>query len=144
MKKFLVFLLLFTACSVSLTDESLESTTTTSTEILTPCEQIEKEYIDLSNKLFNTSFELNKYIDDLSPKSVDDDRVSFFEDLEKNWNYQGVYENYLEVRFEVYKSINNLYINNSDCLIDGDQEISSEQVDEAKKDLDEFKEKYES
>jgi hypothetical protein len=144
MKKFLVFLLLFTACSVSLTDESLESTTTTSTEILTPCEQIEKEYIDLSNKLFNTSFELNKYIDDLSPKSVDDDRVSFFEDLEKNWNYQGVYKNYLEVRFEVYKSINNLYINNSDCLIDGDQEISSEQVDEAKKDLDEFKEKYES
>jgi len=144
MKKFLVFLLLFTACSVSLTDESLESTTTTSTEILTPCEQIEKEYIDLSNKLFNTSFELNKYIDDLSPKSVDDDRVSFFEDLEKNWNYQGVYKNYLEVRFEVYKSINNLYINNSDCLVDGDQEISSEQVDEAKKDLDEFKEKYES
>jgi hypothetical protein len=144
MKKFLIFLLLFTACSVSLTDESLESTTTTSTEILTPCEQIEKEYIDLSNKLFNTSFELNKYIDDLSPKSVDDDRVSFFEDLEKNWNYQGVYKNYLEVRFEVYKSINNLYINNSDCLIDGDQEISSEQVDEAKKDLDEFKEKYES
>jgi hypothetical protein len=142
MKKFLVFLLLFTACSVSLTDESLESTTTTSTEILTPCEQIEKEYIDLSNKLFNTSFELNKYIDDLSPKSVDDDRVSFFEDLEKNWNYQGVYKNYLEVRFEVYKSINNLYINNSDCLIDGDQEISSEQVGEAKKDLDEFKEKY--
>jgi hypothetical protein len=144
MKKFLVFLLLFTACSVSLTDESLESTTTTSTEILTPCEQIEKEYIDLSNKLFNTSFELNKYIDDLSPKSVDDDRVSFFEDIEKNWNYQGVYKNYLEVRFEVYKSINNLYINNSDCLVDGDQEISSEQVDEAKKDLDEFKEKYES
>ena len=142
MKKFLIFLLLFTACSVSLTDESLESTTTTSTEILTPCEQIEKEYIDLSNKLFNTSFELNKYIDDLSPKSVDDDRVSFFEDLEKNWNYQGVYKNYLEVRFEVYKSINNLYINNSDCLIDGDQEISSEQVGEAKKDLDEFKEKY--
>ena len=144
MKKFLVFLLLFTACSVSLTDESLESTTTTSTEILTPCEQIEKEYIDLSNKLFNTSFELNKYIDDLSPNSVDDDRVSFFEDLEKNWNYQGIYKNYLEVRFEVYKSINNLYINNSDCLIDGDQEISSEQVDEAKKDLDECKEKYES
>ena len=135
---------MFTACSVSLTDESLESTTTTSSEVLTPCEQIEKEYIDLSNELFNTSFELNKYIDDLSPKSVDDDRVSFFEDIEKNWNYQGVYKNYLEVRFEVYKSINNLYINNSDCLIDGDQEISSEQVDEAKKDLDEFKEKYES
>ena len=142
MKKFLIFLLLFTACSVSLTDESLESTTTTSTEVLTLCEQIEKEYIDLSNELFNTSFELNKYIDDLSPNSVDDDRVSFFEDLEKNWNYQGVYKNYLEVRFEVYKSINNLYINNSDCLIDGDQEISSEQVDEAKKDLNEFKEKY--
>tara|TARA_B100000965_G_C19184225_1_gene580218 strand:+ start:78 stop:512 length:435 start_codon:yes stop_codon:yes gene_type:complete len=142
MKKFLIFLLFLTACSVGLIDESLESTTTTSTEVLTPCEQIEKEYIDLSNELFNTSFELNKYIDDLSPNSVDDDRISFFEDLEKNWNYQGVYKNYLEVRFKVYKSINNLYINNSDCLIDGDQEISSEQVEKAKKDLDEFKENY--
>ena len=66
----------------------------------------------------------------------------FFDNLEKNWNYQEVYKNYLEVRLKVYKSINVLYAKNSECLISGDQEISNEQVDEAKKDLDEFVEKY--
>ena len=35
--------------------------------------------IDLSNELFNTSFELNEYIDDISPNSVDEDRNSFFD-----------------------------------------------------------------
>jgi hypothetical protein len=109
---------------------------------LTLCEKIEREYIDLSNELFNTSFELNKYIDDISPNSVNEDRNSFFDNLEKNWNYQEVYKNYLEVRLKVYKSINNLYANNSECLISGDQEISNEQVEAAKKDLDDFVEKY--
>ena len=85
---------------------------------------------------------LNKYIDDISPSSVDEDRNSFFDNLEKNWNYQEVYKNYLEVRLKVYKSINVLYAKNSECLISGYQEISNEQVDEAKKDLDEFVEKY--
>jgi hypothetical protein len=46
------------------------------------------------------------------------------------------------VRLKVYKSINVLYSNNSECLISGDQEISKEQVEEAKKDLDDFVEKY--
>ena len=126
---------------MSLSNETVETTTSTSVD-LTFCEQIEKEYIDLSNELFNTSFELNKYIDDISPNSVDEDRNSFFDNLEKNWNYQEVYKNYLEVRLKVYKSINTLYTNNSECLISGDQEISNEQVDKAKKDLDDFIEKY--
>jgi len=140
-KKLLIILIFFTSCSVSLSNETVETTTSTSA-VLTFCEQIEKEYIDLSNELFNTSFELNKYIDDISPNSVDEDRNSFFDNLEKNWNYQEVYKNYLEVRLKVYKSINTLYTNNSECLISGDQEISNEQVDKAKKDLDDFIEKY--
>ncbi|MBA4811446.1 MAG: hypothetical protein ACJ0GE_04060 [Candidatus Actinomarina sp.] len=140
-KKLLIILIFFTSCSVSLSSETVETTTSTSVD-LTFCEQIEKEYIDLSNELFNTSFELNKYIDDISPNSVDEDRNSFFDNLEKNWNYQEVYKNYLEVRLKVYKSINTLYTNNSECLISGDQEISNEQVDKAKKDLDDFIEKY--
>ena len=140
-KKLLIILIFFTSCSVSLSSETVETTTSTSVD-LTICEQIEKEYIDLSNELFNTSFELNKYIDDISPNSVDEDRNSFFDNLEKNWNYQEVYKNYLEVRLKVYKSINTLYTNNSECLISGDQEISNEQVDKAKKDLGDFIEKY--
>ncbi len=140
-KKLLIILIFFTSCSVSLSNETVETTTSTSVD-LTFCEQIEKEYIDLSNELFNTSFELNKYIDAISPNSVDEDRNSFFDNLEKNWNYQEVYKNYLEVRLKVYKSINTLYENNSECLISGDQEISNEQVDKAKKDLDDFIEKY--
>jgi len=140
-KKLLIILIFFASCSVSLSNETVETTTST-TGVLTLCEQIEMEYVDLSNELFNTSFELNKYIDDISPGSVDEDRNSFFDNLEKNWNYQEVYKNYLEVRLKVYKSINVLYAKNSECLISGDQEISNEQVDEAKKDLDEFVEKY--
>ena len=140
-KKLLIVLIFLTSCSVSLSNEAVKTPTPT-TGVLTPCEQIEKEYIDLSNELFNTSFELNKYIDDISPNSLDEDRNSFFDNLEKNWNYQEVYKNYLEVRLKVYKSVNVLYVNNSECLISGDQEISNEQVDEAKKDLDEFVEKY--
>ena len=140
-KKLLIILIFFASCSVSLSNETAE-TTTSSTAALTLCEQIEMEYVDLSNELFNTSFELNKYIDDISPNSVDEDRNSFFDNLDKNWNYQEVYKNYLEVRLKVYKSINMLYENNSECLISGDQEISNEQVDEAEKDLDDFIEKY--
>jgi hypothetical protein len=140
-KKLLIILIFFTSCSISSSNETVDTTTST-TEILTLCEKTEREYIDLSNELFNTSFELNKYIDDISPNSVNEDRNSFFDNLEKNWNYQEVYKNYLEVRLKVYKSINNLYANNSECLISGDQEISNEQVEAAKKDLDDFVEKY--
>ena len=91
-KKLLIILIFFTSCSISSSNETVDTTTST-TEILTLCEKIEREYIDLSNELFNTSFELNKYIDDISPNSVNEDRNSFFDNLEKNWNYQEVYKN---------------------------------------------------
>ena len=142
MKKIIVFFLVFTNCSIALSSsESSDSTTTTSVE-LTKCEKLELEYTNLSNKLFNTSFELNTFIDDISAGSVDEDRIYFFENLDKNWNYQEIYLNYLEVRFEVYSKINALYSNNTECPISGDQEISLEQVDLAKSDLEEFKKKY--
>jgi len=65
MKKIIVFFLVFTNCSIALSSsESDDSTTTTSVE-LTKCEKLELEYTNLSNKLFNTSFELNTFIDDI-------------------------------------------------------------------------------
>jgi hypothetical protein len=68
----------------------------------------------------------------------------FFKDMEKNWDYQEVYKNYLEVRLDVYSNINKLYDDNSDCIVSGDQEISTEQVKEAEKDLSDFISKYEN
>ena len=90
------------------------------------------------------SFELNRFIDDISPNNVDSDRDKFFKDMEKNWDYQEVYKNYLEVRLDVYSNINKLYDDNSDCIVSGDQEISTEQVKEAEKDLSDFISKYEN
>ena len=120
------------------------SVETTINENLTVCEALEAEYIEFSNELFNTSFELNRFIDDISPNNVDSDRDKFFKDMEKNWDYQEVYKNYLEVRLDVYSNINKLYENNSDCIVSGDQEISTEQVKEAEKDLSDFISKYEN
>ena len=117
---------------------------TTINENLTVCEALEAEYIEFSNELFNTSFELNRFIDDISPNNMDSDRDKFFKDMEKNWDYQEVYKNYLEVRLDVYSNINKLYDANSDCIVSGDQEISTEQVKEAEKDLSDFISKYEN
>ena len=142
MKKIIVFFLVFTNCSVALSSSESDPLTTTTSVELTKCEKLELEYTNLSNKLFNTSFELNTFIDDISAGSINEDRTYFFENLDKNWNYQEIYLNYLEVRFEVYSKINALYANNSECPISGDQEISLEQVDSAKSDLEEFKKKY--
>ena len=64
--------------------------------------------------------------------------------MEKNWDYQEVYKNYLEVRLNVYSNINKLYDKNSDCIVSGDQEISIEQVKEAEKDLSDFISEYEN
>ena len=91
MKKIIVFFLVFTNCSIALSSsEGSDSTTTTFLE-LTKCEKLELEYTNLSNKIFNTSFELNTFIDDISLGSVDEDRTYFFEKLDKNWNYQEIY-----------------------------------------------------
>ena len=144
MKKLVVFIVFLSACSANLVTNSDDPVETTINENLTVCEALEAEYIEFSNELFNTSFELNRFIDDISPNNVDSDRDKFFEDMEKNWDYQEVYKNYLEVRLDVYSNINKLYDDNSDCIVSGDQEISKEQVKEAEKDLSDFISKYEN
>ena len=144
MKKLIFFIFFLTACSANIITDSNEPVETTTANDLTVCEILEIEYIELSNKLFNTSFELNRFIDDISPNNVDSDRDQFFEDMEKNWDYQEIYKSYLETRLNVYSNINKLYENNSDCIVSGDQEISIEQVKEAEKDLSNFISKYEN
>ena len=144
MKKLILFIFFLTACSANIITDSNEPVETTTANDLTVCEILEIEYIELSNKLFNTSFELNRFIDDISPNNVDSDRDQFFEDMEKNWDYQEIYKSYLETRLNVYSNINKLYENNSDCIVSGDQEISIEQVKEAEKDLSNFISKYEN
>ena len=144
MKKLVVFIVFLSACSANLVTSSDDLVETTINENLTVCEALEAEYIEFSNELFNTSFELNRFIDDISPNNMDSDRDKFFKDMEKNWDYQEVYKNYLEVRLDVYSNINKLYEDNSDCIVSGDQEISKEQVKEAEKDLSDFISKYEN
>lgn len=144
MKKLVVFIVFLSACSANLVTNSDDPVETTINENLTVCEALEAEYIEFSNELFNTSFELNRFIDDISPNNMDSDRDKFFKDMEKNWDYQEVYKNYLEVRLDVYSNINKLYDDNSDCIVSGDQEISTEQVKEAEKDLSDFISKYEN
>ena len=144
MKKLVVFIIFLTACSANLVTNSDDPVETTVNENLTVCELLEAEYIKFSNELFNTSFELNKFIDNISPNNVDSDRDAFFKDMEKNWDYQEIYKDYLEIRLNVYSNINKLYENNSDCIVSGDQEISIEQVKEAEKDLSNFVSKYEN
>ena len=141
MKKYILIVFL-SCCSANLVVEEVR--TTPEEANLTVCEVLEAEYIKFSNELFNTSFELNRFIDDISPNNVDSDRDKFFKDMEKNWDYQEVYKNYLEVRLDVYSNINKLYDDNSDCIVSGDQEISTEQVKEAEKDLSDFISKYEN
>ena len=144
MKKLIFFIFFLTACSANIITDSNEPVETTTANDLTVCEILEIEYIELSNKLFNTSFELNRFSDDISPNNVDSDRDQFFKDMEKNWDYQEIYKDYLEIRLNVYSNINKLYENNSDCIVSGDQEISKEQVKEAEKDLSNFVSKYEN
>ena len=141
MKKYILIVFL-SCCSANLVVEEVQ--TTPEEANLTVCEVLEAEYIKFSNELFNTSFELNRFIDDISPNNLDSDRDKFFKDMEKNWDYQEVYKNYLEVRLDVYSNINKLYNDNSDCIVSGDQEISIEQVKEAEKDLSDFISKYEN
>lgn len=142
-KSLILFLSFLSACSVSPVSEE-NQVTTTSTLSLTECEKTEIEYIELTNSLFDSSFELNKFIDSISPNPIDQDREKFFNDIEKNWEYQGEYKLYLETRLNVYKAIYALYNNNSECNISGDQEISLEQIETAEKDLKEFNDRYEN
>src|SRR5210317_2202661 len=131
-----ILLIVFIAsCGSSSIEEIHENTTTTLDPELSICERVEREYISLSNQLFETSFELNDYINNLSDALVEEDRDIFFK-------HQDIYKKYLETRAFVYEQINILYGNNSDCPIAGDQEISDEKVLESKKELSDFLSRY--
>lgn len=138
-----ILLIVFIAsCGSNSIEEIPETTTTTLDPELSICERVEKEYISLSNQLFETSFELNDYINNLSDALVEKDRDIFFKDLDKNVTHQDIYKKYLETRAFVYEQINILYTNNSECPIAGDQEISDEKVLESKKELSDFLSRY--
>jgi len=140
-KRFLLVIFI-TSCTSSSSESTSETTTTTVEVELSVCEKVEKEYISLSNQLFETSFELNDYINNLSDALVEDDRAVFFEEMNENFDHQNIYKKYLETRASVYQQINSLYKQNNDCPIAGDQEISDEKVLESKKELSDFLSKY--
>ena len=140
--KRLLLVIFITSCTSSSSESTSETTTTTVEVELSVCEKVEKEYISLSNQLFETSFELNDYINNLSDALVEDDRAVFFEEMDENFDHQNIYKKYLETRASVYQQINSLYKQNNDCPIAGDQEISDEKVLESKKELSDFLNKY--
>ncbi len=140
--KRLLLVIFITSCTSSSSESTSETTTTTVEVELSVCEKVEKEYISLSNQLFETSFELNDYINNLSDALVEDDRAVFFEEMSENFDHQNIYKKYLETRASVYQQINSLYKQNNDCPIAGDQEISDEKVLESKKELSDFLNKY--
>ena len=140
--KRLLLVIFITSCTSSSSESTSETTTTTVEVELSVCEKVEKEYISLSNQLFETSFELNDYINNLSDALVEDDRAVFFEEMNENFDHQNIYKKYLETRASVYQQINSLYKQNNDCPIAGDQEISDEKVLESKKELADFLSKY--
>lgn len=140
--KRLLLVIFITSCTSSSSESTSETTTTTVEVDLSVCEKVEKEYISLSNQLFETSFELNDYINNLSDALVEDDRAVFFEEMDENFDHQNIYKKYLETRASVYQQINSLYKQNNDCPIAGDQEISDEKVLESKKELSDFLNKY--
>lgn len=140
--KRLLLVIFITSCTSSSSESTSETTTTTVEVELSVCEKVEKEYISLSNQLFETSFELNDYINNLSDALVEDDRAVFFEEMNENFDHQNIYKKYLETRASVYQQINSLYKQNNGCPIAGDQEISDEKVLESKKELSDFLNKY--
>lgn len=140
--KRLLLVIFITSCTSSSSESTSETTTTTVEVELSVCEKVEKEYISLSNQLFETSFELNDYINNLSDALVEDDRAVFFEEMNENFDHQNIYKKYLETRASVYQQINSLYKQNDGCPIAGDQEISDEKVLESKKELSDFLSKY--
>ena len=140
--KRLLLVIFITSCTSSSSESTSETTTTTVEVELSVCEKVEKEYISLSNQLFETSFELNDYINNLSDALVEDDRAVFFEEMNENFDHQNIYKKYLETRASVYQQINSLYKQNNGCPIAGDQEISDEKVLESKKELSDFLSEY--
>ena len=137
MKK-IILAILFVSCSSTSLEEVVVTTSIVPEVELTICEKVEKEYVNLSNDLFNAGSNLNEYISNLSDRMLEENRNIFFIDIDVNINHQNVYKEYLQVRASVYQQINSLYKINTDCSIAGDQEISNNKVLEAKKDLSDF------
>ena len=129
--KYLLLMMLVTACTVDLQQEE----TNTTTSVLTYCETVEVEYIYLSNMLLDSSWQFNQYIDSISPESMDADRTKFFDDIEINYKYKEEYVTYLENRVEYLTKIYNLISSNLNCEFPNDQSITIEQVTNAKDDL---------
>ena len=137
MKKIILAILLVSCSSTSL-EEVVVTTSVVPDVELTICEKVEKEYVNLSNDLFNAGSNLNEYISNLSDRMLEENRNIFFKDIDENINHQNIYKEYLQVRASVYQQINSLYKINTDCSIAGDQEISNNKVLEAKKELSDF------
>ena len=129
--KYLLLMMLVTACTVDLQQQQ----TTTTSSVLTYCETVEVEYIYLSNMLLDSSWQFNQYIDSISPESMDTDRAKFFDDIEINYKYKEKYVTYLENRVEYLTKIYNLISSNLNCEFPNDQSITIEQVTNAKDDL---------
>jgi hypothetical protein len=137
MKK-IILAILFVSCSSTSLEEVVVTTSIVPEVELTICEKVEKEYVNLSNDLFNAGSNLNEYISNLSDRMLEENRNIFFKDIDENINHQNIYKEYLQVRASVYQQINSLYKINTDCSIAGDQEISNNKFLEAKKDLSDF------
>jgi len=137
MKK-IILAILFVSCSSTSLEEVVVTTSVVPEVELTICEKVEKEYVNLSNDLFNAGSNLNEYISNLSDRMLEENRNIFFKDIDENINHQNIYKEYLQVRASVYQQINSLYKINTDCSIAGDQEISNNKVLEAKKELSDF------
>ena len=137
MKK-IILAILFVSCSSTSLEEVVVTTSIVPEVELTICEKVEKEYVNLSNDLFNAGSNLNEYISNLSDRMLEENRNIFFKDIDENINHQNIYKEYLQVRASVYQKINSLYKINTDCSIAGDQEISNNKVLEAKKELSDF------
>ena len=89
-------MLFFSCCSANIVSSNTEDSAEGSDIDLSRCEIVEKQYIGFSNELFTASFDLNDFIDSISPENIDKDREAFFQ-IDKNWRYQEVYRNYLQV-----------------------------------------------
>ena len=128
---FIIFLLVVN-CSVELQKDKEETTTTTE---LTYCERVEIKYVNYSNNLLDSAWQLNQYIDDISPDSMDSDREKFFIGIDINYKYKNEYIVYLENRVKYLTKIYELITSNMNCEFPNDQSITIEQVQKAQDDL---------
>ncbi len=124
-----------TFCSVDIQTLEQEITTTSTTIELTFCDKIEIEYVGYSNKLFDNTKDFNLYLDEISPDSIDNDRKTFFDEIDINYKYREVYISYLEVRLDNLTNIYNLLTENMECYFPDDQSIALEQITKAQEEL---------